>query len=114
LFALQGLSGPLQIPDPQQHDNDYVGKTDPKDPVLSPVFGDLHGLPPTLFITSTRDLLLSGTCLLQRAYLSAGVDARLIVFEALAHAFWNDPNLPETKEAHQAMADFFTQALSRH
>ena len=36
------------------------GKTDPKDPVLSPLYSDLHGLPPTLFITSTRDALLSG------------------------------------------------------
>lgn len=113
LFALQGLSGPLQIPESKRHDAEYVGNTDPKDPILSPVFSDLHGLPPTLFITSTRDLLLSGTCLLQRAYLHAGVDARLIVFEALAHAFWNDPNLPESKEAHQAMADFFDQQLNR-
>jgi acetyl esterase/lipase len=114
LFALQGLSGPLQIPDPQHHSDEYAGKTDLKDPVLSPVFGDSRGLPPTLFITSTRDLLLSGTCILHRAYLNAGVDARLIVFEALAHAFWNDPNLPESKEAHKAMADFFNEALNRN
>jgi len=113
LFALQGLSGPLQIPESKPRDMDYVANTDPKDPVLSPVFADLRGLPPTLFITSTRDLLLSGTCILHRAYLHAGVDARLIVFEALAHAFWNDPNLPESKEAHQAMANFFDLQLNR-
>lgn len=113
LFALQGLSGPLEIPESKPHDSEYVGNTDPKDPVLSPVFGDSHGLPPTLFVTSTRDLLLSGTCILQRAYLHAGVDARLIVFEGLAHAFWNDPNLPESKEAHEAMANFFDLQLNR-
>ena len=69
--------------------------TDPKDPVLSPIYADLHGLPPTLFITSGRDLLLSGTVNLHRAYLHAGVDARLVVFDALPHAFWYDPQLPE-------------------
>lgn len=113
IFALQGLSGPLQIPGSTPPNTEYVGSTDRKDPVLSPLFGDSHGLPPTLFITSTRDLLLSGTCILQRAYLNAGVDARLIVFEALPHAFWNDAKLPETREANQDMANFFDEILSR-
>jgi epsilon-lactone hydrolase len=78
----------------------------PKDPVLSPIYSDLHGLPPTLFITSGRDLLLSGTVNLHRAYLNAGVDARLVVFDALTHAFWYDPMLPEAQEANHMMADF--------
>ena len=113
LFSLQGLAGPLQIPDATQHDTSYVGQTDPKDPVLSPVFSDTHGLPPTLFVTSTRDALLSGTCILHRVYLNAGVDARLVVFEALAHAFWNDSKLPETREADEDMAKFFDEILNR-
>ena len=29
-------------------------------------------------------------------------------FEALAHAFWNDPELPESKEAVHLMAAFLT------
>ena len=57
-------------------------------------------MPPTLFITSGRDILLSGTTILHRAFLRAGNDnAELVVFEGLPHAFWNDPNLPESKEA---------------
>jgi acetyl esterase/lipase len=81
--------------------------------VLSPVYSDLHGLPPTLFVTSTRDLLLSGTVNLQRAYLEAGVDARLVVFDALTHAFWYDPKLPEAIEANHMMADFFVKHLAK-
>ena len=80
-------------------DDDYVGKTDRKDPVLSPLFADLHGMPPSLLVTSTRDILLSDTTTLQRAMLRAGVDAQLVVFEALPHAFWYHFQLPETKEA---------------
>ncbi len=115
LFALQGLSGHLDVPQPpEQEGREYVGNADLRDPVLSPLFSDSHGLPPSLFITSTRDLLLSGTCILHRAYLRAGVDARLIVFEALPHAFWNDAGLPETKEANEAMAQFFDEALGKH
>ena len=113
LFALNGLSGHLDPPSSTPHDTEYVGATDLKDPVLSPLFGDLSGFPPTLFITSGRDLLQSGTTTLHRAYLRAGVDARLVEFEALPHAFWNDPKLPESKEADEIMAKFFVERLER-
>ncbi|MBV8830933.1 MAG: alpha/beta hydrolase fold domain-containing protein [Acidobacteriaceae bacterium] len=111
LFALDGLSGHLEVPGAEPHEREYAGATDLSDPILSPLFSDLHGMPPTLFITSTRDLLLSGTCILHRAFLRAGVDSRLMVFEALPHAFWNDSHLPESREAHEAMARFFDQVL---
>jgi epsilon-lactone hydrolase len=113
LYALRGLSGHLDPPQGEPHDSQYVASTDPKDPVLSPIYSDLHGLPPTLFVTSGRDLLLSGTVNLHRAYLNAGVDARLVVFDALPHAFWYDPMLPEAQEANHMMADFFVKELAK-
>ncbi len=113
MYALRGLSGHLDPPEPGAHDPFYVGSTDPRDPVLSPIYSDLHGLPPTLFVTSGRDLLLSGTVNLHRAYLNAGVDARLVVFDALPHAFWYDPMLPEAQEANHTMADFFVKELAK-
>jgi acetyl esterase/lipase len=113
LYALGGLSGHLDPPAPEAHLREYGGATDPRDPVLSPIYGDLHGLPPTLFITSGRDLLLSGTVNLHRAYLNSGVDARLLVYDALPHAFWYDSTLPEAIEANHIMADFFVQQLRK-
>jgi len=115
LYALNGFSGHLEVPKVPVRgpNNEYARNVDLKDPVLSPMYADLHGLPPTLFITSGRDLLLSGTTLLHRAFLRAGVDARLVVFEALPHAFWNNQALPETKEADQMMADFFNRELGK-
>ncbi len=113
IYALNGLSGPLKPPSKQVTLSPYVASTDTKDPVLSPVYANLNGLPPTLFITSSRDLLLSGTTILHRAFLRAGVDAHLIVFEALPHAFWNDAELPESKEAYGIMTAFFDKNLGR-
>lgn len=113
MYALQGLSGHLDPPQPGAHDPFYVGSTDDKDPVLSPIYADLHGLPPTLFITSGRDLLLSGTSNLHRAFLHAGVDAHLVMFDGLPHAFWYDPDLPESIEANHLMADFFLKHLAK-
>jgi acetyl esterase/lipase len=113
LFSLRGFSGHLDPPRSGPHDSNYVATTDPKDPILSPIYSDLHGMPPTLFVTSTRDLLLSGTVNLHRAYLNAGVDARLVVFDALPHAFWYSPLLPEGVEANHIMADFFVKELGK-
>jgi epsilon-lactone hydrolase len=113
IFTLRGLAGHLDPPDGSTHDAYYVGSTDVKDPVLSPIYADLHGLPPALFISSERDALLSSTANLHRAYLRAGVDARLVVFDGLPHAFWYDANLPESIEASHIMADFFVKQLSK-
>lgn len=112
LYALGGLSGHLDVPK-KTGDSAYLGEHSRTDPVISPIFSDLHGLPPTLFVTSERDMLLSGTINLHRAYLRAGVDARLVVFEGLGHAFWNNPEFPESTEVNQMMADFFDKNLGK-
>jgi acetyl esterase/lipase len=113
LFALRGLSGHLDPPAAVASPDAYATTTDLHDPVLSPVYADLQGMPPTLFVTSGRDVLLSGTSNLHRAFLRAGVDARLIVFDALTHAFWYDPKLPEAIDANHYMADFFVKQLGK-
>ncbi|MGO8792706.1 MAG: alpha/beta hydrolase [Terriglobia bacterium] len=111
LYTVRGFGGRLQPPTATPHNSEYIGSTDPKDPVLSPIFADLKGFPLTLLVTSTRDLLLSGTSDLHRALLRAGVHAELVVFDALPHAFWYDYHLPETKEALDIMARFFDKNL---
>ena len=114
LFALNGFPGQMEPVDPNHlPDDQYVGKTDRKDPVLSPLFADLHGMPPTLLVTSSRDLLLSDTAIFHRALLRAGDDAQLVVFEALPHAFWYHFQFPETKEALELMAKFFDEKWGR-
>ena len=114
LFTLNGFPGEMKPLDPNHLPDDaYIGKMDRKDPVLSPLFADLHGMPPSLLVTSTRDILLSGTTTLHRAFLQAGDDSQLVVFEALPHAFWYHFQLPETKEALELMAKFFDEKVAR-
>ncbi|WP_047494110.1 alpha/beta hydrolase [Terriglobus sp. TAA 43] len=111
LYNTDGLRGYVPVPN-NATPNPYVGSTDPRNPVLSPLYADLKGMPPALFLTSERDLLLSSTTMLHRAYLRAGSDGRLVVFEALPHCFWNNASLPETREAWTYMADFFNKQLA--
>jgi acetyl esterase/lipase len=70
-------------------------------------------MPPSLLVTSTRDLLLSDTAIFHRALLRAGNDSRLVVFEALPHAFWYHFQLPETREALELMAKFLDEKVGR-
>jgi epsilon-lactone hydrolase len=113
MFTLNGFPGAMKPTYPQDLDDQYVAKADRRDPVLSPLFADLHGWPPTLLVTSTRDILLSDTTTFHRALLRNGVDARLVVFEALPHAFWYHFQLPETKEALELMANFLAAKTER-
>jgi monoterpene epsilon-lactone hydrolase len=114
LFTLNGFPGQLQPTDTNHlPDDQYVGKIDRKDPVLSPFYADLRGMPPSLLVTSTRDLLLSDTAIFHRALLRAGSDSQLVVFEALPHAFWYHFQLPETIEALAVMARFLNEKVSK-
>ena len=71
MYALRGLSGPLSPP-AGKPDTGYTGTTPLNDPVLSPIYADLKGFPPTLFLTSGRDLLLSNTVNIHSAFCTPG------------------------------------------
>lgn len=114
IFALEGLPGRLSPRDPNKPPEDaYAASTDRKDPVLSPIFADLKGWPPSLLVTSTRDLLLSDTTMFHLALTKAGVQAQLLVYEALPHAFWYHYELPETTDTLSRMAKFFVDKLGK-
>ena len=122
LFTLTGFTGPLPLPKspaeraaapPPKTPPEYLGTADPRDPVVSPNRGDLHGLPPTLFITSSRDFLASGTTDMERAWLRDGVPSELVCFDGLPHAFWLNVDLPESREAFATMARFFLEQFNR-
>lgn len=92
----------------------YANGHDLRDPLLSPVYGDVSGFPPTILTTGTRDLLLSNTVRMHRRLRQAGVDAVLQVFEGQAHAhYYRDVTAPESREAFSEIAAFFDTHLAR-
>jgi len=91
----------------------YTGGHSPTDPALSPAYGDLSGWPPTLCVSSTRDILLSATATFCRKLDEAGSPAKLVVFDALPHAFWSYIEAPESDAAFETMTRFIDAALSR-
>jgi epsilon-lactone hydrolase len=92
----------------------YANGHDLKDPLLSPIYGDMHGFPPAILTTGTRDLLLSNTVRVHRKLRQAGVEAVLQVYEGEAHAqFYRDATAPESKEAFEEIARFFDKHLGK-
>jgi epsilon-lactone hydrolase len=90
----------------------YANGHDLKDPMLSPIYGDMSGFPPTILITGTRDLLLSSTVRVHRQLRHAGVEAQLHVFEGQSHAQYNRDS-PEGKDAYEEIARFFDKHLGK-
>jgi epsilon-lactone hydrolase len=65
----------------------YLGDHDPKDPLASPLFGDLGGLPPLLVYVGSREVLLDDSVVLVERVREAGGDATLHVGEGLIHVW---------------------------
>ena len=90
----------------------YAGPAGVTDPLVSPVFGDFAGFPPTIFTTGTRDILLSDTVRVYRAMRAAGVEARLEVHEAMSHAEYIYAfDSPESAVAFRDIGRFFDAHL---
>lgn len=101
---LQGRASPEVLAD-------YTTGTERTDPLLSPIYGDMSGFPPTLLLTSTRDQLLGHTAMADLALRRAGVRTDLRVYEGMMHAFWAWIECPETEDALAAQAAFFVEHL---
>ena len=92
----------------------YAAGHDLKDPLLSPIYGDAKGFPPTILTSGTRDLLLSNTVRMHRKLRQAGIEAVLQVFEAQSHAqYYRDDQAPESKEAFEEIAAFFDKHMGK-
>jgi epsilon-lactone hydrolase len=88
----------------------YANGHDLAHPYLSPLFGDLTGLPPTFLQTGTRDLFLSNTVRMHRRLLAAGVEVELHVFEAMGHGGFGGTT-PEDTELTAEVKRFEEQHL---
>ncbi|GAA0385493.1 alpha/beta hydrolase [Microbispora corallina] len=65
----------------------YLGDADPKEPLASPLYADLSGLPPTYVQVGGHETLLGESLEFEQNARKAGVDARLEVFPGQLHTF---------------------------
>ncbi len=91
----------------------YVGDADPREPLVSPLFASLQGLPPLLVQVGTEEVLFSDSERLVEAAAKAGVDATLEVGEELPHVYQTIADAPEAVEATARAGTFLRHHLDR-
>ena len=90
----------------------YPGDLALDDPLVSPLFGSMTGLPPTLITTGTRDLLMPGCLRVARRMQRAGVDVDCRVWDGFWHVFEFYDAYPEADESLREIAGFLRTELA--
>jgi acetyl esterase/lipase len=112
------LVGELPFPDADSGSlsgNPYLSEASASDPLVLPINSPslLKRFPPTLLIAGSRDFTVSSLFAAQAALTNAGVDAELHVWDGLWHAFFFDPDLPESQQVYRVVVRFFDRHLGR-
>lgn len=85
----------------------YLGTTDPRSPLASPLFADLRGLPPLLIHVGSDEVLLDDAIGLAERAKAAGVDATLEQWDRMIHVWhWFLPLLDEAQAAVKSIGAF--------
>lgn len=69
----------------------YAAGQDLKNPLISPLFGDFTGFPPTYVQAGANEILLSDAKRLYQKFLKAGVSVKLDIFKGMWHVFQMAP-----------------------
>jgi acetyl esterase/lipase len=90
----------------------YLGATDPKNPLASPLYADLSGLPPVSVHVGDDEVLLDDSRRYVERAVTAGVDARLNVWMGMPHGFvTNVGGFKAATQALKASGAFLTERL---
>jgi len=85
----------------------YLGGADPRNPYVSPLYGDLRGLPPTLIQVGSDEILRDDSERIAKRMSQAGCDVTLEVWPRMPHV-WHGfaPVLPEARRAIVRIGEF--------
>ncbi len=85
----------------------YIGDDDPKDPYLSPLFGNFEGFPPMLMQVGSYEVLLDDTREAAKKARAEGVKVRCSVYDGMFHVFQMGLDLiPESREAWEEVGEY--------
>lgn len=93
--------------------NAYAPGVDARDPLLSPLFGELSGLPPTLIQCGSDEILLDDAVRMHKALREAGVACELEVWPRMPHVWQAFASfLPEGRKAMDRIYAFLQGAFT--
>lgn len=90
----------------------YYGNHDPENPYISPLYGDLHGLPPLFINVGDYETMRDDSTRFAEKAKNAGVDVTLRVGEKMVHCYpLLAPMFPEATEAMNEIVVFIKTQL---
>ena len=90
----------------------YTGDHDPRLPWISPLYGDLHGLPPLLISVGEYETLLDDSTRFAAKAKASGVDVTLNVGEGMIHCYpLLAPLFPEATQAMKEICEFIQEHI---
>lgn len=90
----------------------YLGKTDPRNPLASPLFGDFRGIPPLLIQAGDQEMLRDDSVRVAKKAAADGVKVNLEIWPAMVHVF-QIRGLPESSEAIEHIARFMRTQVGK-
>lgn len=104
----QGYKDPLLPPKAVRlYTRSYVGNGDANDPLISPVYGDLRGLPPLLIHVGEDEILRDDAVRLAEVAKAADVDVRLEIYPRMWHVWQLNLTLPQAVQSLNDITQFF-------
>jgi acetyl esterase/lipase len=94
----------------------YAGEQSLDNPIISPIYAEIESFPPTIFISGTRDLLLSDTVRMHRLLRSADVETDLHIYDGQSHGDYMNSllfDMPESDDALNELSQFFNKHINR-
>ncbi len=89
----------------------YVADSDAKDPMISPAFGDWHGLPPLLVHAGEDEILRDDAIRIEERARAAGVGVRLEIYPRMWHVWQLYLTLPQAVQSLDDIAQFLQSHL---
>jgi acetyl esterase/lipase len=109
----QGFQDPLLSPKIVDfYNQSYVGNNDAHNPLISPVFGNLRGLPPLLVHAGEDEILRDDAVRIAALAKSMGVDVRLEIYPRMWHVWQLHLTLPQAIQSLDDIARFLKAHLA--
>jgi acetyl esterase/lipase len=92
----------------------YIGDHDPTEPWISPLYGDLHGLPPLFINVGDYETMRDDSTRFAAKANAAGVETTLVVGEKMIHCYpLMAPMFPEATQALGEISSFIRRRLGK-
>jgi monoterpene epsilon-lactone hydrolase len=103
----KGFKDPLLHPRAMRfYDQSYIAHNDPRDPLISPVFGNWHDLPPLLVHAGEDEILREDAIRIESLAKAASVDVRLEIYPRMWHVWQIFLALPQSIQSLDDIAQF--------